>query len=62
VGAGPVAMISASLVAPRLRSWRGAGVGELAHVDAVQGLGAAGGRAQRAVVEGGGEVEEGAGW
>jgi hypothetical protein len=37
------------------------GGGELADVDAVQGLGAARGGAERAVVEGGREVEEGAG-
>jgi hypothetical protein len=37
------------------------GVGELAHVDAVERLGAPGGRAERAVVESGREVEEGAG-
>ncbi len=39
----------------------GEGVGELAHVDAMERLGAAGGGAERAVVEGGREVEEGPG-
>ena len=61
MGAGPVAMIWASLAAPRLSPVAGQGVGELAHVDAVERLGAAGGGAQRAVVEPGREVEEGAG-
>jgi hypothetical protein len=54
-------MIWASLAAPLLRPWRARVVGELAHVDAAERLGAPGGRAKRAVVERGGEVEEGAG-
>src|SRR3954465_3891 len=70
VGAGPVAMTSASLAAPlRLRwrarvsaSWRTlTRCRDWARRGGARGGGGAGGRAERAVVEGCREVEEGAG-
>ena len=61
VGAGPLAMISASLAAPRLRPWRASVSASWRDVARCSDWARRVARAEGAVVEGGGEVEEGAG-